>query len=277
MNARSPCNPCINEELLRRHLIFLGGKGGVGKTTLSRALVLEAHARGRRVHWVVFDPNTPPLRHADIPVLTLQSQTASQDVLQEYLALKFSKALKWIPFAKQLMDPKLLGKWIHLLADAAPGISDLLMLGKIWHLRTTCDVVVVDLPSTGHGLQLFQSVLNFDRLFHQSLLTDDLTEMLKTLRDPAQTASIIVTLPEEGPVLEALELEAAWMQRFPTVRPIRWINALTPDPGVATEGIHPTVDFLRRRHAREQTWVQTWKPEGLWAWTPGLGTLGRES
>jgi anion-transporting ArsA/GET3 family ATPase len=102
------------------------------------------------------------------------------------------------------------------LTAAAPGLTELVTMGKIWDLaqlerRTegaVYDLAIVDAPATGHGLAMLRApstyagVARMGPIRRQALIIDEF------VRDPATTGVLAVSLPEEIPVNETIELEA---------------------------------------------------------------------
>jgi len=119
-------------------------------------------------------------------------------------------------------------KVIRYLAHAAPGIHDLVLLGKIWSERTQYSHVVVDMPSTGYGLAFFQSAENFSKLFRGGPLHRDAEAMLETFRDPYSSGHLIVALPEEMPLRESIELNEFLLHLFPKNPAAFLINRVFP-------------------------------------------------
>jgi hypothetical protein len=107
---------------------------------------------------------------------------------------------------------------------AAPSLAEIVMLGKVWwHAtqevergRPRWDLVVLDAPATGHGLTFLTVPETFLRLVNEGPLARDMRSMMSLLADPAKCSICIVTLPEEMPANEAIELDRALRQHhFP--------------------------------------------------------------
>lgn len=209
----------------QRNLIFVGGKGGVGKTLVSHALA-RGIARTRpslRVLWVQVES---PLRapgeivpedgFRNLGTLNCEATTA----FEEYASLKIGVPALTRIFVKNA--------FVSYLAKAAPGIPELLLLGKIWAERERYDRVVVDMPSTGYGLAMFQATRNFSQLFSGGPFHRDALHMLETFGDPARTAQVLVSLPEEMPMVETLELKRFLLDLFPGNEPALVLNRVWP-------------------------------------------------
>lgn len=220
----------------RRNLIFVLGKGGVGKTAVSQGLALEL-SKNKRVLWICFEDPLRPTNGGK-PELTengngrlWELNVDPTEAFEEYATLKISKLkLGRMGLGLGVTHTFLNNKLIKYLAKAAPGIHELVLLGKVWHERTHYDHVVVDMPSTGYGVAMFQSTFNFQRLFGSGPLAHDAGEMLRTFSDPAQSGFWIVALPEEMPLREALELDGLLAGLFPENRAEFVANRLFPKP-----------------------------------------------
>jgi hypothetical protein len=208
---------------LTRKIVFVGGKGGVGKTTLSRAFAaaLRAENSSRRVLWVCFeDPIRPrTLVRAATPEGFDELNCCAAESFAEYIALKLPG-----PLAKLFLGNPV----IKYLGEAAPGIRELVMLGKIWFEREHYDHIICDMPSTGYGLALFQSTFNFSQLFGAGPVSKDALAMIETFCDPQVCAHVIVSLAEEMPLVESLELRKLLIDRFPEQDPEMIVNRLWP-------------------------------------------------
>jgi hypothetical protein len=139
---------------------------------------------------------------------------------EEYAALKIGMAgLARIFLRNSLMQ---------YMAKAAPGIHELVLLGKVWFERLNYDHVVVDMPSTGYGLAMFQSTRNFSRLFAGGPIHRDTEEMLTSFNNPKESGQLIVSLPEEMPLRESIELKDFLIALFPENTPSFLVNRLFP-------------------------------------------------
>jgi anion-transporting ArsA/GET3 family ATPase len=196
--------------------VVVTGKGGVGKSSVSAALALLAARAGKRVLVCEVNaqervapllgapPSGPATRQVRAGLYTVNVTPAA--AMREYglLVLKF-KALYQAVFENRLVR--------HFL-KVVPSLGELVMLGKILHEaraephgRPRWDLVVLDAPASGHALQLLRVPGAMLGTVPPGPLRSDAEWMHAWLVDPARTALAIVTLPEEMPVVEAIELE----------------------------------------------------------------------
>ncbi len=255
-------------ETLARRLLFVGGKGGVGKSAVSEGIARAHAARGFRTLWIVIeDPLTPLGRKERIAERLERLNAEASAAFEEYAALKIGVASLTRVFLKN--------KLMRYLARAAPGIHELVLLGKIWYERERYDRVVVDMPSTGYGITLFQSTANFARLFHGGPVRRDAEAMLDSFRDPGVCGHLIVSLPEEMPLVESLELRGFLAEMFPKNAAAFLVNRLFPvaDPEAeAREGppsswkspfASSALDYARKRSILEAHNLGIWEREGI--------------
>jgi anion-transporting ArsA/GET3 family ATPase len=202
-------------DLLGRRLVFVTGKGGVGKSTVAAGLALLAAERGLRVLVVEVDAKGnlcdffegPPARYTPTEVYRGVSVMAmdTEQSLQEYLALN----LRLPMFAR--IGP--LARVFEFVATAAPGVKEILTVGKIaWEVREALegrapwDLVVVDAAATGHIVAQLGAPEAIQELVQVGVVRTQTDWMAELLADPEITALAIVATPEEMPVNETIEL-----------------------------------------------------------------------
>ena len=198
--------------LLDRRLLFVTGKGGVGKTTIAAALGLLAAEQGKRtlvaevdakgnladffeVGPTVFKPReVAPNLHA----MTMHTE----DSLKEYLRLQLK-----LPLVAKLGP---LARTFDFVANAAPGVKEVLTVGKfLWEVKErNYDIVVVDAVATGHIVAQLAAPQGIREMVKVGLVREQTGWMIDLLGDPAVTAAVIVASPEEMPVNETIELSA---------------------------------------------------------------------
>jgi anion-transporting ArsA/GET3 family ATPase len=199
-------------DLLDRQLIFVTGKGGVGKTTVAASLALLASQRGKRVLVGEVDAKgnlsdflecgptsfTPRPVHDGLEAMSMDTEES----LKEYLSLQLKLPL----MAK--IGP--LARIFEFVATAAPGVREVLTVGKfLWEVdRGAYDLVVVDASATGHIVGQLDAPRAISELVQMGAIRQQTDWMQAILADPARTGVVIVATPEEMPVRETLELSA---------------------------------------------------------------------
>jgi len=216
--------------LLSRELIFVTGKGGAGKTTVAAGLGMFLAAAGRRtiVCEVGAQRRLPALFGRGSGDLRSTSETATsagdEIRLDERLwatSVDPNRALReWLAAqlpSRSLADLLTRSNLFAYFAAAAPGVRELATVTKIaelaqaerWRRRDrTYDAVVVDLPSSGHGVGLLRTARTFADVARVGPIATQAGRVRDAIEDQSRSALLAVTLPGELPVNEALELEA---------------------------------------------------------------------
>ena len=186
------------------HVAIVAGKGGVGKTTVTAVLARAAADRGLRVLVVELD-GKPTLSSLVGPGIECQALNPPA-ALAEYLEIHGLGRV-----AKRLANSGV----IDVVATAAPGIDDIVVLGKIKQLERSgdYDLIVVDGPAAGHAITFLMAPTNLLQLVRGGPIRSQASEVAELLTDPARTQVILVALPETTPVNEAIETAAALTKR----------------------------------------------------------------
>ncbi len=196
--------------LLDLDLVFVTGKGGVGKTTVAAALGEVAAASGLRTLVCEMDAKGALATAFEVRelgfeptevVAGLHAMTMStEESLREYLRL-FVK----IPLLARIGP---LASTFDFVADAAPGVKEILAIGKLTYevQERNYDLVVVDAEASGHVVSQIAAPKVIADLVKVGLVRDQTQWMLDILEDPARTGVVVTTTPEEMPVIETIEL-----------------------------------------------------------------------
>ncbi len=190
-------------------LLFILGKGGVGKTTVAGAWAM-ARARSERVALVevnaqqlssVLARNVNYQGTAITPNLTAFTITP-HEAFAEYASHRLGSHTLY----RTMFD----NRFVHYFLDAIPGVNELMCLGKIWQMVESgqWDRIIVDLPATGHGLGFLQVPRIVTHTVSRGPLHAQGTRIATMLRDPNQTHVWIATLCEELPVNESFDIAA---------------------------------------------------------------------
>ena len=202
-------------ELFDKRLLFVTGKGGVGKTTVALAIGLAAARKGLRtiVCEVAHQERVSRLLGGEgvgYEETQLQENLSAisldqQHTLEEWVSYQLpSRTLASLLYRNQIFQR---------LTAAAPGIKELVTIGKIWELaqihRKTPDArpydfVVVDSPATGHGLGMLRAPRTFGDIARVGPIRAQADTIHKFIVS-GKTGVVAVALPEEMPVNETLE------------------------------------------------------------------------
>ncbi|WP_426573661.1 ArsA family ATPase [Aquihabitans sp. McL0605] len=196
--------------LLDRKLLFVTGKGGVGKSTIAasigllaaeqgkRTLVCEVDAKGNLADFYEAGDTAFAPRELQPNLWAMSMNT--EESLKEYLGLQLK-----IPLLAKIGP---LARTFDFIANAAPGVKEILTIGKVaWEVKEHhYDLVVVDSVASGHIIGQLTAPQGINELVQVGMVRHQTQWMLDILTDPVQTGVVIVSAPEEMPVAETIEL-----------------------------------------------------------------------
>ena len=189
-------------------VVIVAGKGGVGKTTVTATLAVAAARTGQSVLIVEVEGksglatafNRPALGYEEQDLAPgIRGRTLTPDAaLRDWLE---SNGLKRI--SKRLVQTGAL----DVIATAVPGMKDILVLGKVKSLEQTraADLIIVDAPAAGHALTFLTSARGLLDAVAVGPVRKQAADVVEMLSDPARCQVLLVTLPEETPVNEAVD------------------------------------------------------------------------
>lgn len=209
-------------DLLEKRFVIVAGKGGVGRTTVSLLVGRCAAARGKRT--LVCLAGAPPryeelLGGLSIGAVPREVSSGLHVVNLDPVAARDEYGLMVLrsPTLHRLVFGS---RIVRAFLDAVPGLAEWAVLGKATYhaLRTVggrpeYDVVVFDSPATGHGLDVLSLPAAIAGSVPGGRIRDEALERVELMRDPARCEVVPVTLPEEMPVSEVLELVAGLGKR----------------------------------------------------------------
>jgi anion-transporting ArsA/GET3 family ATPase len=201
---------------LDKRLVVVTGKGGVGKTTVAAALGLAAARRGKRT--VVCEV----AEQKRIPTLFSSENTDGEtEIAAGLFAISVDPERakeEWLRY--QLKSRTLAGvlggsRLFQYLTAAAPGLSELVTIGKVWDLAqlerrtvgSAFDIAIVDAPATGHALAMLTAPRTFASVARLGPVGRQAEKIDRFLRDEASTGVLMTALPEEMPVNETVDFE----------------------------------------------------------------------
>ncbi len=182
----------------------------MGKSSIAAALASAAAREGKRTLVVEMDAKGALGQALGAGELTFSPRDVAanlsamamntEDALREYI-----KLFVRIPFITSIGP---LAKMFDFVAQAAPGVKEILAVGKLcWEVRERhYDLVVVDAEATGHIVAQVDAPASLARLVQVGIIRDQTRWMQEILHDESTTGVVVVTTPEEMPVIETMDL-----------------------------------------------------------------------
>jgi anion-transporting ArsA/GET3 family ATPase len=204
--------------LIDKRLLFVTGKGGVGKSTVAAALGVAAARAGKRTIICevaqqdriarVFQREGVGYHETEIAPKLFAFSIDPQRALEEYLQLQIR--------IKPLYELLFRNRVFTYFAAATPGLRELVTIGKVWELAqldrrvkraSKYDLVIVDAPATGHSLGLLRTPKTFGQIARVGPIKRQADTIYRFVTDPSLTGVCAVAWPEEMPVNETLDLQ----------------------------------------------------------------------
>lgn len=270
----------ILDELSRKQLLVVTGKGGTGKSVVSVALAYRFAEAGKKV-WLIelgrkqdrafsrlheFLELDEPLHHkaaivptGNLPGLLWASRIDPTESLAEYVGLKLPGG----HLASLLLNNRVTSSFLEIV----PGLPELVSLGKLWfHLTEKAnpqpDMIIIDGPASGHGITFLHTPTNFAKLTKAGPIHKDALAMEAFLEDKTKTAVLFTSLPEEMSLLEAWEHQAFLPE---TDLPLLFVNKCFPElaspPKKLPEEIFEAAEYTHTRNTREQETLKNFRKE----------------
>ena len=225
---------------LEKRIIFLTGKGGVGKSTVAAALGLVATRRGKRTIICevaqqermssVFHTEGVGYHETEIADDLYAFSIDPQRALEEYLQLQIK--------IKPLYDLMFKNRIFTYFAAATPGLRELVTIGKVWELAqldrrvkrgAKYDLVIVDAPATGHGLGILRTPKTFSDIARVGPIKRQADTIYEFITDSDLTSVCAVAWPEEMPVNETLDLQRSLHEELGLDLDRVFMNGLYPE------------------------------------------------
>jgi anion-transporting ArsA/GET3 family ATPase len=203
------------DALSSSNVVMVTGKGGVGKTTAAAAIALAAVASGRRTILVEVEGRqgfsrtfgTAPWDYQprefrpDLWGMAIDPAEAVYEYLDRFYGLK---RVHWVMERSHALD---------FVTTAAPGLKDLLLLGKVYDLeiqrradgRRRYDLIVVDAPPTGRIVPFLRAPEGVTEIVRVGPIQRQAGSMWEMLQNPKRLRAVVVSLLEEMPVRETVE------------------------------------------------------------------------
>lgn len=223
--------------LARRELVVVTGKGGVGKTAISAALASHLATIGRSTLILEIDPRESVHQMLGVrpsggeivevaPKLFLQHlepRDVLDHIVRERVRIDF--------LVKRVLESPV----YHHFSAGAPGLKEMAVLGHSLILvqgkvpgAPKIDVVILDAPATGHGISLLVAPLLVSEVIRHGPIAAMTSEVAELVSSAERCGVVVVTLAEEMPVTESIELLTALEDRLDRRPEFVVANALYP-------------------------------------------------
>lgn len=207
----------------------------MGKTTIAAVMGILASRHSKRVLIAEVEGKGTLSQLFGVEELTQEPKEVQPDLyamnispeeaLQEYFEVAFHM--------KRIAKPLITSQLIYYVTHAAPGLRDILMLGKIWYAATQrkdFDLIVLDTPAAGHAVSMLRSPEGFLHAVPVGPLAGHARQILEWLRNPEQVSIHLVSVAEETPVNETIETTRLLENRTGMDVETIFLNMLYPAP-----------------------------------------------
>ena len=177
-------------------VVFVTGKGGVGKTHITTALAEQARQRGipcRVIRLGRVGGSNINLGSAD---KTIEVEEAVRELVGDVVRFK--------TVSGRLFSSRA----FRSVAATTPGLSDLAVIEKIRREREghKDELILIDGYSSGHAHALLRAPVGIESLVGFGPAVETAKRATRFIEDRSQFCILVVTTPEELPVAEAREL-----------------------------------------------------------------------
>jgi anion-transporting ArsA/GET3 family ATPase len=227
------------DRFLEPKILIVSGKGGVGKTTVSGALALVAARHGRKVCVAevdrkgtlprLFGGSTLSYKPAQMAAGVWGMNIVPDEALAEYLDIQYHM--------KRIAKVFSSTHFVDFVTATAPGLKDILVLGKIWYLEQgpdsggsehDFDTIIVDAPAAGHMLTFLSAPMGLSDAVQVGPVRRQADWIGQMLTDPKRTRVHLVTLAEEMPVTETVETAEALEKKVGIEAGVVFANGIYP-------------------------------------------------
>ena len=207
------------QTIFQSRLLFVSGKGGVGKTSFASALAKTSAEQGKKVLLVEIDNIHPSLTSIFGSKPQYEPSKVGKNL---YIAnLTWKEALEdWLIDTikiRSIANRILSNKVAMIFLDATPGARELVILAKLHAISSQWDQIIVDLPASGHALGILRVPQTAQKLMKTGPIQDISANILEMFSlDTTQV--VLVSLPEEMVINETIEFSQKISQEVPYLK-----------------------------------------------------------
>jgi anion-transporting ArsA/GET3 family ATPase len=190
------------------HVVIVAGKGGVGKTTVTAAFAVAAARAGRSALIVEVEGKSGLPAMFDAEALGYEEVELDERVRARFLTPDAALVDYLVSHGMKRISKRLVASGaLEVVATAVPGMKDILVLGKVKSLEETesADLIIVDAPAAGHAITFLLSARGLLDAVRVGPVRKQAEDVVALLSDPQRCQVMLVTLPEETPVSEAID------------------------------------------------------------------------
>jgi anion-transporting ArsA/GET3 family ATPase len=190
------------------HVVIVAGKGGVGKTTVTAALAVAAVRAGSSVLVVEVEGKSGLATMFDTPSLSYDEADLDPGIRARFLTPDAALVDYLETHGMKRISKRLISSGaLEVVANAVPGMKDILVLGKVKSLDESraADLIIVDAPAAGHAISFLLSPRGLLDAVRVGPINKQASDVVALLTDPDRCQVMLVTLPEETPVSELIE------------------------------------------------------------------------
>lgn len=225
----------MNKKTVPQEIIFVTGKGGVGKSAVAAALALKKSRQGMKTLLVELGSHSFFKDYFSLPEVGFQPIQIKENL--DVALWSGPECLK--EYAKYLLKVESLYKLFfensvtRSLINVAPGLSELAIMGKVTSgprkvgPSLDYDCLVVDSYATGHFLALVKAPQGMAEAINFGPMGEQSRSIVKVLKDPLQCQYVVVSIPEELPVQEAIELDKS-IENLVGIKTLHVMNKVWP-------------------------------------------------
>lgn len=240
------------EAKVKQKIVFVTGKGGVGKSAVAAAIALKNSQAGVKTLLVELGYQSFYQDYFNLSEVTYQPQKLRPNL--DIALWSGPECLK--EYARYLLKVESLYKLFFenavtkSLINIAPALSELAILGKITsHPRKVgpplnYDCIVVDAFATGHFLALIQAPHGMAEAIRFGPMGEQSRSIEKVLKDPEHCSYYVVSFPEEMPVVEGSELWTG-IHHILKIKPIHIYNKVLRIPGEVFQVREPKLQVFQ--------------------------------